>query len=88
LLRELDSEELSLWLAYDGLDGIPDLNWSAARICATTVAALTGRKSSLWDHMPRQKESRALPAEEGLRVMQAIAIHHNARVAVTSHAPA
>jgi hypothetical protein len=80
LLRELDSEELSLWLAYDQVDVLPDLYWIGARICQTMVAAFAGKKTSIYDHMPRRKESRILPAEEAYQVLSHFAAIHNARL--------
>jgi len=76
LLNEMDSEELSEWMAYDQIHPLPDPYWIGAAI-SKTIADCTPelkRKPKLEDFLPitRSKPKKRQSAGEHLAILDAM----------------
>lgn len=58
LLDEMSSAEVSLYLGYLALEGLPEdrADWRAAMVASMTVNALCGTRIKIKDLMPRREE--------------------------------
>ena len=62
LLSELDSRELSEWLAYDRLEPLDDPYWRSGMVASTVANCMAGKKGEKFkpqDFLPRQKPQSA-----------------------------
>jgi hypothetical protein len=75
LLAEVDSRELSEWMAFDRLEPLPDGYFQAA-VIASTVANTMGGGRRKWkpkDFMPKTRTARRVQsAAEGLAIFNAM----------------
>lgn len=70
--EEIDSRELSEWIAFDRIEPFEDGYWQAAMV-ASTIAQALGSRVTLQDLLPRiEGERREQSPEEGLRVMRGL----------------
>lgn len=54
--RRMDSAELSEWLAFDRVEGIPDPHWQTALIALLIARTMGGdRRAQLEDFLPRRE---------------------------------
>jgi hypothetical protein len=76
LLAEIDSAELSEWLAFDRIEPLPDSYWQAGMVAATVANVMgsgKGRRRRPEDFMPRRKGARReQPAAEGMAILDAL----------------
>lgn len=70
-VRALPAAELAEWIAYDRVEGLPDLNAYQAHICQVVAAAMGGSRVKLDDLMlrPATAPSRRLSAEDSAGFM-------------------
>ncbi len=71
----MDSQEFSLWLAYDQLDLLPDPWRQTGKLCQV-LAATWGKKSEIEDWIPRPKPVRIVSGEEGRAYFQGMKARH------------
>jgi hypothetical protein len=53
----MSSAELTEWLAYAGIDPLPDAHWDAAQIASTVARSMTG-KGKHEDYLPKTERQR------------------------------
>tara|TARA_R110002126_G_scaffold256922_3_gene399913 strand:+ start:7754 stop:8035 length:282 start_codon:yes stop_codon:yes gene_type:complete len=58
LLSSIDSQELSLWMAYDRLDPLDDPYWRTGLTCSTMATLHTGKKFKAEDFIPRRENKK------------------------------
>lgn len=79
LLDRMDSQELSEWLAFDNVEGIPDPHYGPA-VVASTIANAHGARTSIADFYPVQPETPPQSIEEQKAALYAVFAAHNARL--------
>lgn len=74
LLSELDSEELSEWLAYDQLEPLPDAHWDSGMMASTVVNMFskTNRRYKPTDFMPHYRISGRHDPEQDMAILDAM----------------
>lgn len=81
LLSEIDSNELSEWMAYDRyVEPLPDLYWAAGMI-ASIMANLWGKKGRRFkpkDFMPIYRERVQRTPEQDVAILDAMCARQNA----------
>lgn len=65
-VRALPAAELAEWIAYDRVEGLPDINAAQAHVCQTMFAVMGGKRVKLDDLMlrPATATVKRLTAEE------------------------
>jgi hypothetical protein len=74
MLEGMDSNELSEWLAYDNIYGLPDAYFVAGQVCATLVSVMTGKESNPADFVPFfRPQRRKQGVKDHMSIMRSIA---------------
>ncbi|OJW19371.1 MAG: hypothetical protein BGO49_08560 [Planctomycetales bacterium 71-10] len=65
-MRALPAAELAEWIAYDRVEGLPDLNAYQAHVCQAVIGAMGGKRVRLEDLMlrPATAAAKRLTPEE------------------------
>jgi hypothetical protein len=78
LLAEIDSAELSEWLAFDAEYTIPDAHFSAATISLAVTRSMTGSRVEAGDFAPIYKAPpRIQTAAEAIAALRSFSALHN-----------
>lgn len=74
LLLELDSEELSEWMAYDQLEPLPDAHWDSGMMASTVVNMFgkANRRYKPTDFMPSYKCVKEHSPEHDMAILDAM----------------
>ena len=82
LLAEVDSAELSEWIAFDQVEPLPDPYWQAGVIAATVANSAGGRRGGgsfgPADFMPASRTRAEQTPAEGRAILDALAARRNA----------
>jgi hypothetical protein len=70
----MDSHELSEWLAYDQVDGVPDAYWICGKLCQTIVGSFAGKKTQVDDFIPRERPVRIVSGDSAKAIMQGVTV--------------
>lgn len=78
LLSEIDSAELSEWLAFDCAYTIPDAHFSAATVAMAVTSSMTGARVTAGDFATIYKAPpRVQTSEEAVAILKAFSAAHN-----------
>lgn len=74
LLSEMDSEEVSEWMAFDQLEPLPDVSWSSGMVAAT-MCNLWGKRTKPFkpnDFMPVYRQTKTHSPEQDMALLDAM----------------
>lgn len=77
----MNSEEMSYWLAYDRLDGVPDHPLLAGIITSNLFNAFTGQKTTPYEFIDRRRPVRIVSGDAGMAWFAGVAAANNAKIA-------
>lgn len=80
LLAEIDSRELSEWLAFDRIEPLPDPYWMTGMVCSTLANLWAKRRYQPEDFMPRAgPRRREQSPDEGRAILDAMMARQRAQ---------